>query len=450
MLSSVDNELMCRVGSGTPMGDLMREYWLPAFMTSELPDNDSDPVRIKLLGENLIAFRDTSGRVGLLANSCPHRGASLFYARNEDGGMRCVYHGWKYDVTGACIDMPSEPKESNFRDKVRAVAYPCQERNGVVWTYMGTRKASDLPPLPDLEPNMINEDQAEISTTLRECNYMQALEGDIDTSHLAYLHLGAIRADEATPKSFSYYTVADRAPRYHVIDTEVGTMYGAYRPAEEDTYYYRFAQFLFPFFTMIPTNTLGVQVVVRAWVPLDDYHTMFWVMSAPATRRTTPNGARTNDAGSTFVGSAARPRYEPSTSDWLGRWRLKDTSKNDYGIDRAIQRAGRDGGVAGSFTGIDGISLQDQAITESMGTIYRRDQEHLGTSDSMVIKTRRRLIRAAQDLRENAVTPPGVDDPEAYRVRSGGVIIPRDVDWLEATHDLRKAFVAHEIVNQSD
>ena len=450
MLSSVDNELLCRVGPGTPMGDLMREYWIPAFMTRELPDNDSDPLRIRLLNENLIAFRDTSGRVGLIANSCPHRGASMYFARNEDGGMRCVYHGWKFDVIGACVDMPSEPSESNFRDKIKAIAYPCQERNGVVWTYMGTRKGPNLPPLADLEPNMINEDQAQVWTAMRDCNYMQALEGDIDTSHLGYLHLGAIRPDEATPKSFNYYTVADRAPRYHVVDTDIGTMYGAYRPAEEDTYYFRFAQFLFPFFTMIPTNTLGVQVVVRAWVPIDDYHTMFWVMLAPATRRPTTNGVRTNASGATFVGSSAQPRYLPSTTDWLGRWRLQDNWDNDYGLDRTVQRAGKEGGVAGSYTGIDGIYLQDQAVTESMGTIYERDKEHLGTSDAMVIKTRRRLIRAARDLRENAITPPGVDDPTVYRVRSGGVILSRDVDWLEATADLRKAFATHEITNQAD
>ena len=450
MLSSEDNDLLCRVSSGTPMGDLMREYWIPAFMASELPIHDSDPLRIRLLGENLIAFRDTSGRVGLLANACPHRGTSLYFARNEDGGIRCVYHGWKFDVSGACVDMPSEPSESNFRDKVRAVAYPCLERNGVVWTYMGSRTAPNLPPLPDLEPNMINQDQANVWTAMRECNYMQALEGDIDTSHLAYLHLGAIRPDEATPKSFNYYTVADRAPRYHVIDTDIGTMYGAYRPAEDDTYYYRFAQFLFPFFTMIPTNTLGVQVVVRAWVPLDDHHTMFWVMAAPATQRSTPGGVRTNAGGVTFVGSSPQARYEPNTSDWLGRWRLKDNWDNDYGMDRSVQRAGRDGGIIGSYTGIDGIYLQDQAVTESMGTIYQREREHLGTSDAMVIKTRRRLLRAARLRRDNGIVPPGVDDAKAYRVRSGGIILPRDVDWLDATADLRNAFVSHEIVNQTD
>jgi phthalate 4,5-dioxygenase oxygenase subunit len=201
---------------------------------------------------------------------------------------------------------------------------------------------------------------------------------------------------------------------------------------------------------MIPTNTLGVQVVVRAWVPLDDHHTMFWVMAAPATQRSTPGGVRTNAGGVTFVGSSPQARYEPNTSDWLGRWRLKDNWDNDYGMDRSVQRAGRDGGIIGSYTGIDGIYLQDQAVTESMGTIYQREREHLGTSDAMVIKTRRRLLRAARLRRDNGIAPPGVDDAKAYRVRSGGIILPRDVDWLDATADLRNAFVSHEIVNQTD
>ena len=400
------------------------------------------PPRIRLLGENLIAFRDTSGRFGLIANSCPHRGASLYYARSEDDGLRCVYHGWKFDVTGRCVDMPSEPLESNFRDKVRAVAYPCRERNGVVWTYMGTRKEPDLPPLPDLEANMLGEGQSHVWSAMRDCNWVQALEGDIDTTHIAYLHMGAIRPKEAPPNSFDYYTVADRAPRFHVMDTDSGTMYAGYRPAEEDTYYYRLAQFLMPFYAMIPTGALGEQILVRAWVPLDDDHTMFWSMSAPYSRPET--GRQPNRRGGPFVGTAGKTVYAPATNDWLGRWRLAIDSSNDYMMDRELQRAGKDGGLAGSYTGINGIPLQDQAITESMGAIYQRDQEHLGTSDAMVIKTRRRLIDVAKALRGNGVAPPAVDNPELYRVRTGGVILPRDADWIEATAELRKAFVTHE------
>src|SRR5438105_1749767 len=153
MLSTEDNELLCRVGPGTPMGNLIRRYWIPACLSSELPNPDSDPLRVRLLGENLIAFRDSNGQVGLLGNHCPHRGASLFFGRNEEAGLRCVYHGWKFDVTGQCVDMPNEPAESNFKHKIQALAYPCQERGGVIWTYMGPRSAP--PPLPDLEPNML-------------------------------------------------------------------------------------------------------------------------------------------------------------------------------------------------------------------------------------------------------------------------------------------------------
>src|SRR5712691_7004116 len=158
MLTKDDNELLTRVGPGTPMGNLMREYWLPAMMSSELPTPDCPPIRIRLLGENLIAFRTTSGQIGVVANACPHRGASLFFGRNEEEGLRCVYHGWKYDVTGQCIDMPSEPAESNFKTKIRATAYPTQERGGVIWAYMGPREGP--PSLPDLEPNMLPEGES--------------------------------------------------------------------------------------------------------------------------------------------------------------------------------------------------------------------------------------------------------------------------------------------------
>src|SRR3954464_13142209 len=147
MLSIQDNETLCHVSKGTPMGDLMREYWIPAVRSDELPSPDCPPMRLRLLGENLIAFRTTSGKVGVMQNSCPHRGASMFFGRNEEEGLRCVYHGWKFDTTGACVDMPSEPVESNFRTKVHARAYRTHERNGVIWAYMGSR---DVPPsLPE-------------------------------------------------------------------------------------------------------------------------------------------------------------------------------------------------------------------------------------------------------------------------------------------------------------
>jgi ABC-type Fe3+ transport system permease subunit/nitrite reductase/ring-hydroxylating ferredoxin subunit len=248
-----------------PVGALLRQYWIPALMSSELPSADGAPVAGRFLGENLIAFRATSGKIGLIQNHCPHRGASLFFGRNEEEGLRCVYHGWKFDCEGACVDMPNEPAESNFKSKVRRGAYPCVERNDIVWTYMGPRRTP--PPLPDIEPNMLPRGEFAVQKVLRECNWFQALEGDIDTSHLGFLHLGAVTPAQTTPGTFDYYNVTDRAPKYEVVDTEFGTSYGAYRPAEADTYYWRIAHYLFPFFTMIPTGILGMQVLVRAWCP---------------------------------------------------------------------------------------------------------------------------------------------------------------------------------------
>src|SRR5687768_15210933 len=208
MLGAADNQLMCRVGPETPMGKFMREYWIPALMPEEVPVPDGPPVRLRLLNENLIAFRSTSGAVGVIQNSCPHRGASLFFGRNEEEGLRCVYHGWKFDVTGACVDMPSEPAESNFKNKVRTVAYPCVERSGIVWTYMGAR--STPPPLPDLEANMLPDGEYAIGKTLRECNWFQALEGDIDTGHAGFLHYGSADPDAMPRGTFDYYAIATR------------------------------------------------------------------------------------------------------------------------------------------------------------------------------------------------------------------------------------------------
>jgi phenylpropionate dioxygenase-like ring-hydroxylating dioxygenase large terminal subunit len=402
------------------MGKLMRQYWLPALLSRELPRPDCDPVRVVLLGEKLIAFRDSNGQIGLIAHHCPHRGASLFFGRNEESGLRCVYHGWKFAVDGTCVDMPNEPAESDFKQKVKAVAYPCRERGGIIWTYMGPR-GQNPPPLPDLEPNMLPEAELHVGAIQRECNWLQALEGDIDTSHLGFLHLGARDPETVEPGTFNYYTVKDRCPRYAVIDTEGGSMYGAYRPAAGDMNYWRIAQFLFPFYALIPSGVLGLSKLIRAWVPMDDNRTMFFVM-----------GAR----GSVGAGIDLR-EVQPNRTDWYGRFALPQNASNDYMIDRQKQRSMQ------SYTGLSSVHLEDLAITESMGTLLDRANEHLGTSDVMVIRVRRRLIAAAQALRDQGETPPGAENPRVYRTRSGSVFLPKDADWVAATEDLRKAFVEH-------
>src|ERR687886_715559 len=186
MLSREENERITRVGPGTPMGNLMRRYWMPACLAEELPEPDCPPVRVRLLGEDLVAFRDTQDRIGVLDEYCPHRLASLFLGRNEQCGLRCVYHGWKFDVDGRCVDMPNEPPESNFKDRVRATAYPCRERGGVVWVYMGPPER--MGEQPDLEWSLVPADQRFLSKRLQQSNYLQAIEGGIDSSHISFLH----------------------------------------------------------------------------------------------------------------------------------------------------------------------------------------------------------------------------------------------------------------------
>jgi phenylpropionate dioxygenase-like ring-hydroxylating dioxygenase large terminal subunit len=378
---------------------------------------------VLLLGEQLIAFRDSQGQVGLVHNNCPHRGASLFFGRNEEAGLRCVYHGWKFDVRGACVDMPNEPAESDFKTKVHATSYPCQERGGIVWAYMGPRETP--PPLPDLEANL--SEDCTVRVVQRECNWLQALEGDIDTCHAGFLHWGSISESSTAPDTFKYFALRDRAPRYKVVDTECGAMYGAYREAQPGHFYWRLAHFMFPFYTIFPNGPLGRATLTQAWVPMDDEHLLMF--------RIWPRAEEAPRVGFAFAESFAPPRGEgqlqPNTTDWHGRYRLEVNASNDYHLDRELQRNNLE------YTGIRGQHHQDQAITESMGRIYDRSSEHLGTSDAMIIRVRRRLLGAADALATNSVPPPAVDRPGAYLVRAGEVILPQDVDWLESTRDLR-------------
>jgi phthalate 4,5-dioxygenase len=425
MLKKEDNELITRVGPGTPMGNLMREYWVPALLSTELPSPDSDPVRVLLLGEQLIAFRDTAGKVGLLANNCPHRGASLFFGRNEEEGLRCVYHGWKFDVDGRCIDMPNEPAESDFRTKVKAVAYPTQERGGIVWTYMGPRH--DPPPLPDLESNML--EGATATAFQLEGNWLQILEGDMDTTHVGFLHYGGLSPEDQPAGTFSEYQLRQKPAHFEVIETPGGVAYGARRPGPPGEYYWRVAQFCMPFFTFTPPGVLGVKKNNGARVPMDDHHTMNFFMNVGGRR-----------PGNGVTGPVVFPTYRPNTSDWYGRHRFETDSTNDFKIDRELQRT-KEGG--GGYTGIRELLMQDAAMTTSMGLVMDRSTEHLGSTDAMVIQVRRRLINAVTAHMERGVTPSGVDDPSVYQVRSGGVFLPEGADWVEATRELRKAFVEH-------
>jgi phenylpropionate dioxygenase-like ring-hydroxylating dioxygenase large terminal subunit len=419
MTSARDNDDLTRVGPGSLMGELMRQYWIPACLASELVPG-ATPIRLLLLGEKLIAFRDKAGRVGIMDHRCPHRCASLFFGRAEGDGIRCIYHGWKFDADGKCLEMPNLPADQQFADRVHAAAYKVIERGGLVWTYMGKR--AEPPPLPDIESLALPEHERITRVHQRECNWLQALEGDIDTSHFSFLHLGTVEADHIPADSIHRFNLTDRAPRYHVKETDWGSMYTAYRPAGNGQVYHRFSHFIFPFVTLPPDGTFADHIQAGIWVPMDDTHTMvftfFW------TRRTA--SLRLLKDGNPIPGSVSPMEYLPNGSGWHGRWRLKANLDNDYGIDRAIQEDG-------TFSGIEGLVAQDQAVTESMGEVVDRGREHLAPSDRMITVTRRRLLSAARAWRDAAVVPPGVDHPEVFRqARAGAFLAPESQDWYEA------------------
>jgi phthalate 4,5-dioxygenase oxygenase subunit len=418
MLSRQDNELLTRTGAGTPMGDLMRRYWIPALLAWELPHPDSDPLRIRLLGEDLVAFRDSNGQVGALANNCPHRGASLFFGRNEEAGIRCVYHGWKFDVSGACVDMPNEPAESDFRSKVRATAYPCVERGGIIWVYMGP--PAFRPQLPDLEWALVDAEQRYLSKRIQETNYAQAMEGGIDSSHVSFLHKDGAGQQNGDVSLAGRYLNSDGAPKFEVVDTPYGFVIGARRNAEADSHYWRITQWLFPFFQMIPPFG-DAPVSGHAWVPIDDEHCYTFSMTWH------PQRALTESERAWVVdGHGVHALKTPGT------FRPIRNRSNDYLIDREAQRTGR------SYTGISGISEQDTAVQESMGSIYDRTSEHLGTSDAAIIQMRRRLLRAANELAKG-IEPPALE-PEVFRVRSVSLVLPRNVaSWPEAAREAMTA-----------
>jgi len=269
---------------------------------------------------------------------------------------------------------------------------------------------------------MLPEAELQISFVQRECNWLQALEGDIDTSHFGFLHAGNVQPDDVPADNLMRYTVTNRAPEFHVTDTGYGTMYCAYRAAETGQTYWRFANFLFPFWTQTPQGPFD-RVNTRAWVPMDDTHTMFLSLSW----RGSPPSMRPLKNGQMVPGSRLGFDYLPNTTDWYGRWRLTQNPSNDWMIDRAAQKSGE------IFTGIASIHGQDQAVTESMGGITDHGFENLGPSDLMVARTRRRLLRAARAFTKDAKLPPCVDDPDIYfRVRSGDFLADEKIGWRDA------------------
>jgi phthalate 4,5-dioxygenase len=417
MTTANEIDELTRVGPATVMGELMRQYWIPAALSSELT-RDGAPLRLMLLGEKLIAFRDSAGRVGIMDHRCPHRCASLFLGRNEANGIRCVYHGWKFDVEGSCVEMPNMPSHQNFKDKVYAKAYKVVERAGLVWVFMGEPTAA--PPMPALEILLMPDDEVGLRCIQRDCNYLQALEGDIDTSHFGFLHAGHVDPCDVPEDHPFHHALTIRAPEYHVADAPWGTQYAAYRSAGAGRISWRFGNFLFPFWTQHPQGEFAAHVHARAWVPLDDTHTMFyylwWKHGSSSMARTRPP----LKGGKPIGGDEPNSEFLPNTTDWLGRWRLAANKNNDWLIDREAQRRNT------IYSGVQNLHLQDQAITESMGPIVDHTLEHLAPSDHMITRTRRRLLMAARALRDRGAPPPGAEGADVFRDARSGYLIAAD------------------------
>ena len=417
MFSERDNEDLTRVGPGTLMGDLMRRHWMPFLLPEELPHPDCPPVRVRLLCEDLVAFRDTNGRLGLLDRYCPHRRVDLFFGRNEECGLRCVYHGWKFDVDGNVMDMPAEPENSPLRSEVKIKSYPIMEWGGVIWAYMGPEE--HMPPRPpELEWGLLPASHRHAGKRLQQNNWAQGVEGGIDSSHVGILHsmLDPAKADmsfrerQKTLDPKVSYLVSDTAPKFFVRQADYGMRIGARRVASDSEYYWRITQFLAPFYTMIAPSGDDSAIAGHAWTPIDDYNTWTFTFHWDPKR---PLGDQSDfDAAQVNV---------PVHDD--GSYRPIFNGSNNYGLDRGSQRLN-------SATGIQGIGLQDSAIQETMGPIVDRSRDMLGSGDAAIVAFRKLLLQQARTLRETGILelPKQTD---LYRVRSAGVILPRGVDFEE-------------------
>lgn len=415
MLRAEQNELVTQTSPGTPMGDIFRRYWMPALLSEELPENDCPPVRVKLLSERLIAFRDTEGKLGLIDEFCAHRGVSLWFGRNEECGLRCPYHGWKYNTHGECVEVPSEPEESGFRQKIKLKSYPLIERGGILWTYMGPPELQ--PEEPRWEFIMVPPDQVFTSKRFQESNWLQAMEGGIDSAHVSFLHRGNLESDPLFKGAKgNQYNLNDSQPAFEVVEQPNGLFIGARRRAEEGKYYWRITPWIMPCFTMVPPRG-DHPIHGHFWVPIDDEHCWAWSFDYHPTRALSDA-----EVAAMRDGKGIHVKYIPGTYFPLAN------KSNDYLMDREAQKAGI------SYSGVEGIGIQDASLQESMGHIVDRTQENLTTTDNGIIMARLKLIRAARALRDKDVQPPGTT-VEAQQVRSAAIVLDADVAFMDGARD---------------
>ena len=416
------NERLTQVGPGTPMGEVFRRFWLPVLLDSELNGPDEEAVPFRILGEDLVAFRDTEGRLGVLDANCPHRLASLSYGRNEECGLRCIYHGWKFDVDGNCVDMPSEPNANQkMKDKIKLTSYPAVERSGASWIYMGPKNKTPAP--PEYEWARFPKDRMAAIKRFQPCNYAQALEGGIDSAHISFLHRdfpAAKKSNSGPDNVHAKFAVGCRNPEFSVNETDYGLQIIAKRALDDiDDVYYRVTQFMVPSFQMIPPILVEGRlktspVTGNVWVPIDDENTWNWGFSSdvePLTER-----------------QRGVMGPEGIWGDLDDTYHAHQNAANRYEFDLERQRKY-------NFSGIAGVRNQDAAVVESMGPIVDRTKEHLGHSDSGIAMFRRLMLKMADDL-ENGKEPEAASQSESFNIRSVSVILGQAEDLHDVLPDL--------------
>jgi phthalate 4,5-dioxygenase oxygenase subunit len=414
MISSDENELLVHTVRGTPGGEWMRRYWQPVALSEELPENGA-PLPVKVLGEELVLFRDDQGRLGLLGRHCAHRGVDLSLGRLEDGGLRCVYHGWLYDVNGRCLEQPAEPPGSDFKNKIRQRSYPCRELGGLIFAYMGP---GEPPCLPLYEPLVAPENHRYAYKVLHECNYLQAHEGEIDPAHLSYLHRRTnqpswrqrgIKGSDGIQPMAMYQK--DAAPRIEVEETDFGLRVYSIRKADDDRIYLRLTNSIFPNVSTIIGPMAGDGYDINWHVPIDDYNHWKFVLIF---RRSGPLEAR--DWKNIH---SLRPEMTPD-------YRLVRNAANHYLQDRESMKNG-------NFCGLGTNNLpQDAAMVQSPGAIQDREEEHLGTTDKAIIANRRVFLKAIRQVQAGEEAPHVIRDPAKSRVPEIAVIseiIGNSEDW---------------------
>ncbi|HTN27384.1 MAG TPA: Rieske 2Fe-2S domain-containing protein [Burkholderiales bacterium] len=416
MMSSADNEVLVRTSAGTPMGEYFRRYWLPFALSRELPEPDGAPIRVKVMGEELVAFRDTNGRVGLVEPRCAHRGTNLFFGRNEECGLRCIHHGWKYDVDGKCVDMPNVPRGASMQDRVSIKAYPTREFGEMVWAYLGPKETA--PQVPQLEHGLLAASQRYVTKRLQQCNWAQSMDGALDTAHFSFLHMPAPSVKSNDPANIAAdenrirWLRADPMPQFTIVDHDVGFVLGGSRKADGRELYWRITQFMLPSHSITPSAMPGEIYYGYTWVPVDDESCWIYVYGWHPERAITSEERAKFEKGGFGQFAELGPGYVPVRN-----------RGNDYLIDRDDQKHR-------SFTGVRGIAEQDTLAQESQGLIADRTREHLTATDVGVVHFRRLMLREAKAL--VAGTEPAAPRRHAsYRLRSGGALLDAGLSFEE-------------------